>query len=104
MMMMIVIFQVNTKFVEMSKVQCLEAAVAADQKATKAAAVGALGPSSTPDHPFEGKAYVQVSYLLECQQMNHEVLWDIHVVQSSLCSILETSAFKNTQGKRLTCS
>lgn len=54
--------QVNKKFVEMSKVQCLEAAVAADAKVLKAAAA-AQGPSSTADHPFEGKAYVQVSLL-----------------------------------------
>lgn len=42
----------------MSKVQCLEAAVAADNKLLKATA--AQGPSSSADHPFEGKAYVQV--------------------------------------------
>lgn len=51
--------QVNKKFVKMSKVQCLEAAVAADTKVQKALAA-AQGPSSTADHPFEGKAYVQV--------------------------------------------
>ncbi|CBJ31516.1 early-response-to-dehydration protein [Ectocarpus siliculosus] len=50
---------VNKKFVEMSKVQCLEAAVAADNKLLKATA--AQGPSSSADHPFEGKAYVQSS-------------------------------------------
>lgn len=54
------IHQVNKRFVKMSKVQCLEAAVAADTKVQKAAAA-AQGPSSTADHPFEGKAYVQVS-------------------------------------------
>lgn len=53
--------QVNKRFVKMSKVQCLEAAVAADNKVQKALAA-AQGPSSTADHPFEGKAYVQVSF------------------------------------------
>lgn len=43
----------------MSKKQCMEAAVAADAKLLKAAGA-AQGPSSTADHPFEGKAYVQV--------------------------------------------
>lgn len=55
--------QVNKRFVNMSKVQCLEAAVAADAKVLKAAAA-AHGPSSTADHPFEGKAYVQVGSIL----------------------------------------
>lgn len=54
--------QMNKRYVVMSKVQCLEAAVAADTKVLKAAAA-AQGPSSTADHPFEGKAYVQVSYI-----------------------------------------
>lgn len=49
----------NIKFVEMSKVQSLEAAVNADNKNMKAATE--TGPSSTADHPFEGKAYVQAS-------------------------------------------
>ena len=48
---------------KMSKVQCLEAAVAADTKVQKALAA-AQGPSSTADHPFEGKAYVQVGWLV----------------------------------------
>lgn len=42
-----------------SKVQCLQAAVSADSKIQKALAAE-QGPSSTADHPFEGKAYVQV--------------------------------------------
>lgn len=54
--------QVNKKFVEISKVQCLQAAVNADNKTIKAAAD--QGPSSTTDHPFEGKAYVQVGVSL----------------------------------------
>eukprot|EP00904_Undaria_pinnatifida_P004555 jgi/Undpi1/140/HiC_scaffold_1.g00139.m1 len=51
---------VNKKFVDISKKQCLQAAVAADSKILKAVA-GEQGPSSTADHPFEGKAYVQSS-------------------------------------------
>lgn len=50
--------QINTKFVAISKIQSLQAAVAADNKMTKAAADE--GPSSTVDQTFEGKAYVQV--------------------------------------------
>ncbi|CAM9836918.1 unnamed protein product, partial [Scytosiphon promiscuus] len=51
---------VNAKFVKMSKEQCLEAAVAADARILKASSE-TQGPSSTADHPFEGKAYVQSS-------------------------------------------
>lgn len=53
-------FQVNTKFVQISKKQSLQAAVAADNKVMKMKTQSEHGPSSTADHPFEGKAYVQV--------------------------------------------
>lgn len=54
----ILIFRkVNKKFIEMSRVQCLEAAVSADKKFQKAS--GQRGSSHAANHPFDGKAYVQ---------------------------------------------
>ena len=64
---------------KMSKVQCLEAAVAADTKVQKALAA-AQGPSSTADHPFEGKAYVQVGWLV-----GWLVVHTIHLASFSGC-------------------
>lgn len=65
--------QVNKKFVQISKVQCVEAAVAADKKALKEK-TDAQGPSSTAEHPFEGKAYVQVKYLQKLLMLSsHEL-------------------------------
>ncbi|CAM9780654.1 unnamed protein product [Ascophyllum nodosum] len=48
---------VHKKFVKLSRIQCVEAAVSADKKITKTS--GREGRSHSPEHPFDDKAYVQ---------------------------------------------
>ncbi|CAN0322366.1 unnamed protein product [Pylaiella littoralis] len=83
--------QVNTRFVEMSKKQCMEAAVAADAKLLKAAGA-AQGPSSTADHPFEGKAYVQ-------GRSRHDVLSSPAFVSDSINRSISTNRTQSSLKK-----